>query len=1097
MSNVPSYGFLPWARKGIAARINEQDTLSIGTATAVERASITASLDLEIRNVGETVSQKNISKPVKVVGPGDVLGFNQQVILRVTPFPGDAAFATNELPFIEFYDEDFPWRYTPASPNTPAGSTVQTRLRPWITLVVLEEKEYSLCPSVNGGLSYIAINADVINNGFPHQSDIWAFAHVQVNTPIVATTEAGISIEVDTDVKTDPDVALSRLLSSRKLQSNKAYTAFVIPSFETGRLAGLGLSTAGVNAQLAAWNKNGAPFSQQRPYHFPVYYQWNFRTGDAGAFASMAAAMQRIVLNDDTLKMPMDISDPGFGLRAEPEGLKTIDMEVALAPVGHMPSDWPREDATQPGGVNAADLRQIVQLKNLLNYSVDAVQNGALIQSHSNPYYNSNLGDDPLLTPPVYGVWHSMIQRLDENSPVWIQQLNLDYRNRAAAGLGAAIVQQNQEAFMHRAWLQINTVNEANKKMQEGKLAGAINQSLNKKHLVSAGNDIAVAMTGALQYLVKDGNTTVQKNIRDSRVPNAIGSGAFRRITRPRNRINKWFEKQSTQGFNQLAANVPTVLDRKSAVKNFNADPSTAGALRAANLKAAPTGALTTVSISNSVAAASTYFRSDFKNMQKKLLILGILDTVTKKGTAVPADISQFIFAYHDTNLSWQDKEVIEGNVNKLYGSPWKVDPNGDIIVTVADDTFRALFDDGADAKRYERLVLKNSKPLNVSQIRPIILDVQMQQMVQSASSFATAFGNSNDWVQEAAGMSAADTVGQRILNQLKPAEVMAKKLASTIIVNGVKLKDLQDVMAYPTFEEPVYNYLLDLSRDYILPNLDKIPSNAISIISSNQSFVEAFMAGMNHEMARELLWREYPTDQRGSYFRQFWGVADNIPLPGEVAPSKETMKDIIPMHQWKGALGSNRSRNAGGFLVLVVRGELLRKYPNTMIYAQRAKYNAAAPWNARQLTATDAVNDTKFPLFKADIGDDTVLLGFDLGIEQAKGMKVPVGVTNTTNYQPGWFFILKERPGQVRFGINDQDPGIAAGTPVPLNKLSWKHLATDLTNYHLTFRSSPLVPLEQAPGLPVWNSNAADLAAILFRDPALFARHASEMLPA
>ena len=30
-------------------------------------------------------------------------------------------------------------------------------------------------------------------------------------------------------------------------------------------------------------------------------------------------------------------------------------------------------------------------------------------------------------------------------------------------------------------------------------------------------------------------------------------------------------------------------------------------------------------------------------------------------------------------------------------------------------------------------------------------------------------------------------------------------------------------------------------------------------------------MVGLNHEFARKLLWREYPTDQRGSYFRQFW----------------------------------------------------------------------------------------------------------------------------------------------------------------------------------------------------------------------------------
>ena len=45
--------------------------------------------------------------------------------------------------------------------------------------------------------------------------------------------------------------------------------------------------------------------------------------------------------------------------------------------------------------------------------------------------------------------------------------------------------------------------------------------------------------------------------------------------------------------------------------------------------------------------------------------------------------------------------------------------------------------------------------------------------------------------------------------------------------------------------------------------------------METNQRFVEAYMVGLNYEFARKLLWREYPTDQRGSYFRQFWSVGD------------------------------------------------------------------------------------------------------------------------------------------------------------------------------------------------------------------------------
>jgi hypothetical protein len=858
------------------------------------------------------------------------------------------------------------------------------------------------------------------------------------------------------------------------------------------------LPTANVPAQLAAWNKTGTAFTEKRPYHFPVYYQWNFRTGITGDFESLAAALKNIVIDDKMSSMPMDISDPGFGLAAAPEGLKTIDLEVALAPVEHKVADWPREDETQENGVNAADLQVITKLRDVLNYSADLAQNRSLVQTYANPYFNSNLGDDPILVPPVYGVWHSMIDRLGHpDNPVWVEQLNLDFRYRAAAGLGATVVQKNQETFMHRAWEQINTVNEANRKIEEGLLAGMINQSLARKHIMTAGNDIAIQMTGAMQHIVKDGAVTLQKSLNDSRVPNGVKSAAFRKITRPRNPLNNMLNKKSAQA---LATGTQTVLDRRNVMQHFNAERNSAGALRAANLKGAPGSALDSTKITSAATAASTYFKADFKNIQKQLLILAIRDTVRAKGQATQADLSKYIYAYNDSTLSLDDKDKIEGNLAKL--SPYPLVPlNGDIIVTVEDITFRVLFDEGANAKRYENVILKNSAPLDPEQIKPITLKMQMDDLMGAVLDFGTRMGDVAATVKEAGVLLNAGNAGQRILDQLNPVEVMARKLAATITVNGVKLNSLKPVMAYPTFNEPVYEYLLALSRDYILPNIDKIPNNSMALIRSNQSFVEAFLAGMNHEMARELLWREYPTDQRGSYFRQFWGTQDNIPMTPETPYSAEGKKDIHPMELWTAALGGNRPISADGFLVLVIRGELLRKYPNTMIYAQRAKFNSTTPWYARDLTQQMSANDTKFPLFKADIGDDITLLGFDLALADALGKRVPQGVTDTAGYNPGWFFMLKERPGQVRFGIDDwigtdNNPMPPPGPLDTWNQLCWEHLVTnakDLGNYNISFNNSVAIkqPLDQ----PAWNSNAADLAAILFQDPVLYARHASEML--
>src|SRR5919204_5372147 len=103
-------------------------------------------------------------------------------------------------------------------------------------------------------------------------------------------------------------------------------------------------------------------------------------------------------------------------------------------------------------------------------------------------------------------------------------------------------------------------------------------------------------------------------------------------------------------------------------------------------------------------------------------------------------------------------------------------------------------------------------------------------------------------------------------------------------------------------------------------------------------------MVGLNHEMGRELLWREYPTDQRGSYFRQFWDV--NLVLPPAPTPEdRERLRDIPEIHTWSrhSALGEHNQRAAHGeeaLLVLVVRGELLKRYPRTVIYAQKAQWH-------------------------------------------------------------------------------------------------------------------------------------------------------------
>ena len=121
--------------------------------------------------------------------------------------------------------------------------------------------------------------------------------------------------------------------------------------------------------------------------------------------------------------------------------------------------------------------------------------------------------------------------------------------------------------------------------------------------------------------------------------------------------------------------------------------------------------------------------------------------------------------------------------------------------------------------------------------------------------------------------------------------------------------------MNYPDIKDAMYVPLGGISSEYFVPNLKLVPNNTISLLQTNQPFIEAYLVGLNHEFARELLWREYPTDQRGSYFRQFWDVTNFVDRGPGPKRSREDLKDIPPLHQWPAtsALGSHNQRQAQG----------------------------------------------------------------------------------------------------------------------------------------------------------------------------------------
>ena len=289
--------------------------------------------------------------------------------------------------------------------------------------------------------------------------------------------------------------------------------------------------------------------------------------------------------------------------------------------------------------------------------------------------------------------------------------------------------------------------------------------------------------------------------------------------------------------------------------------------------------------------------------------------------------------------------------------------------------------------------------------------------------------------------------------------------------------------MAAPEFPTPMSAALRDLSQDYILPGLANLPTNSVTVLEANNRFINSFMIGLNHEMSRELLWREYPTDQRGTYFRQFWDPSTRVPPVNETTPPD--MHDLIPLHTWssKRRLDTGEGAAKFGKLVLVVRGQLLRRFPDAGVLAIEA--TGATP---RGLGTAE-----KWPVFEGRLEPDINFFGFDLSRTEAK----TGGAAGA-----GWFFVIQQHPTKPHYGLEEEElatANVPGAHPATWAELSWAHLcATQAELDRLSY--APATPLASAtptnPAGPAWGKDSAQTAVVALRSPVRIAIHASDVLP-
>ncbi len=288
---MPNVTFLPW---------NRSDVYDLASVPSGAFVRLRGRLDFTATDTMPGTAQAPVGGGIdfEILGPTEVEGMRPGAIAKTFPARSAQNCETTKMCYVEFAEEDIPWRYTAEL----AAGVASRRLAPWCVLVVGRDDQV-----VRGENNTVKIAQAVLQEHDLAQSARWA--HIQDGAPRIA-----------------------RILSPAALQPFTKYRAAVVPAF---KVAGIGAAAQVVRA----WQAGDAQITLR------AFDTWEFETGSNDDFRALAAKLKPSPASQDLGRAPLayERTDPRHDLQ----------FRGCLAPIGG-------SDAVLPPEVSA-DLQDLMQ----------------------------------------------------------------------------------------------------------------------------------------------------------------------------------------------------------------------------------------------------------------------------------------------------------------------------------------------------------------------------------------------------------------------------------------------------------------------------------------------------------------------------------------------------------------------------------------------------------------------------------------------------------------------------------------------------------------------------------------------------------------
>ena len=212
-----------------------------------------------------------------------------------------------------------------------------------------------------------------------------------------------------------------------------------------------------------------------------------------------------------------------------------------------------------------------------------------------------------------------------------------------------------------------------------------------------------------------------------------------------------------------------------------------------------------------------------------------------------------------------------------------------------------------------------------------------------------------------------------------------------------------------PDLDLAAWRFLRDNDPEWLLPGAGTLPDDTVVALTTNPSFVDAFLLGLNAQVVAELRFRNLPLIPGWTPVRTFWDRAN--------ASTGAVDDDIVDIATWPassefGAPSHQTPSASSADLVVLFNSALFREYPGTLVYLVPARRTAGGVLDWATGPNFDA---RQFPAFQGRISADRTFFGFDL--DPALGAERWVVLEETLNGRR--FFNAATRPSAARNGAD------------------------------------------------------------------------------